>query len=97
MGRTVRRFSSIHKRTKKKKKLFVIGVALHLLSLACFYSIPLFLTYSLHDYTSLTLINSMVASAYVLIIGAFVPIPGATVVLSMDSCKCLQTFYQVVN
>lgn len=71
-------FHQYTKELKKKKKLFVIGVALHLLSLACFYSIPLFLTYSLHDYTSLTLINSMVASAYVLIIGAFVPIPGAT-------------------
>lgn len=71
-------FHQYTKELKTKKKLFILGILLNLLSLACFYSIPLFLTYSLHDYTSLNLIATLVASAYVLIIGSFVPIPGAT-------------------
>lgn len=75
------RLTDFHQYTKeisKRKKFFVGGILLNLLALACYYAIPFVLTYSLHDFTSLTLINSLVASAYVLIIGAFVPIPGAT-------------------
>lgn len=70
-----------HKGTKslaKRKKLIVGGIILNLLSLACYYIIPLVIVYSMHDFTSLTAIESLVSSAYVLIIGSFVPIPGAS-------------------
>ena len=75
------RLNDFHQYTKeitKRKKFFVAGIFLNLLALACYYAIPLVVTYSLHDFSSLTLIDSLVASAYILIIGAFVPIPGAT-------------------
>lgn len=71
-------FHNCTKEVKKKKGLFVLGIILNLISLTCYYAIPLFLVYSLHDYNSMTFFTSVVASAYVLIIGSFVPIPGAT-------------------
>lgn len=71
-------FHQYTKEIKNKKGLFILGVILNLLSLSCYYIIPLFLTYSLNDFSSLGPIACLVASAYVLIIGAFVPIPGAT-------------------
>ena len=75
------RLEDFHKCTrevKEKKGMFVLGILLNLISLTCYYAIPLFLVYSLHDYNSMTFFTSIVASAYVLIIGSFVPIPGAT-------------------
>ena len=71
-------FHNSAKELRKRKKLFVGGVVLNMLSLACLYIIPLFIVYSLKDYSSMNAADSLVASAYVLIIGAFVPIPGAS-------------------
>ena len=62
----------------KKRKLFAIGVIYNFLSLACLYIIPLFIVYSMNDFTSLNISTTLTASAYVLLIGAFVPIPGAS-------------------
>ena len=70
------RITEFHKSTqelKQKKILAITGILLNLLSLACFY-----LVYSLGDFNSLTITESMVTSAYVLIMGSFVPIPGAS-------------------
>ncbi len=63
---------------RKNKVLFLKGVLLNLLSLTIYYALPLFILYSMHDYTSLTLLKTVTSSAYVLIIGSFVPIPGAS-------------------
>lgn len=63
---------------KEHKILFVEGVFYHFLSLTFFYMIPLFLCFSMNDYTSLNVLTAIVSSAYVLIIGSFVPIPGAS-------------------
>ncbi len=76
-----KRLEEFHENTKdllKNKKRFALGIFLNLLSLTCFYIIPLFVVYSFHDFTSLNIMDSIVASAYVLIIGSFVPIPGAS-------------------
>ncbi len=75
------RLQEFHNNTKsisKKVHMFVLGVSLNLISLTCLYIIPLFVLYSFHDFTSLNFINSIVTSAYVLLIGSFVPIPGAS-------------------
>lgn len=66
------------KELRSRKKLFLGGVIINLLSLTCLYIIPLFIVFSLHDFTSLNIADTLTASAYVLIIGAFVPIPGAS-------------------
>ena len=67
-------FQDLHKR----KRNFVSGILLNIASLLCLYSVPLFILYSMHDYSSLNAINTVTASAYVYVIGAFVPIPGAS-------------------
>ena len=75
------KFSDYHegfKELRKRKKLFVGGVLLNIVSLLCLYIVPMFILYSMGDFTSLTVNNTITASAYVYIIGGFVPIPGAS-------------------
>lgn len=71
-------FHECAKYLRKRKSLFILGVLFNLLSLACLYIIPLFIAYSMGNYTSLNILNTLTASAYVLLMGAFVPIPGAS-------------------
>ena len=66
------------KELRKRKKLFVGGVLLNIISLLCLYIVPMFILYSMGDFTSFTVNNTITASAYVYIIGGFVPIPGAS-------------------
>lgn len=71
-------FHSSSRELCKQKSLFIKGVILNFISLIALYITPLFIAYALHDFTSLTAINTLVTSAYVLIIGAFIPAPGAS-------------------
>lgn len=75
------KFSDYHegfKELRKRKRLFVGGVVLNIISLLCLYIVPLFILYSMKDFTSLDINSTITASAYVYIIGGFVPIPGAS-------------------
>ena len=63
---------------KKKKEIVVQGILLNIVSLLCLYITPLFVVYSMGDFNSLNVIDTITASAYVYVIGAFVPIPGAS-------------------
>lgn len=63
---------------RKRKSLFYVGVLFNIISLGCLYATPLFVIYSMHDFNSLNLLECLTSSAYVLLIGAFVPIPGAS-------------------
>ena len=60
-----------------KKILFVKGFVYCFLALGAFYIIPLFVIYGMGNF-NISAIETISASAYVLIIGAFVPIPGGT-------------------
>lgn len=71
-------FHNISKDLLHRKGIFVLGVFINLISLTCLYIIPLFIMYGLHDFTSLTPISAITSSAYVLLMGSFVPIPGAS-------------------
>ena len=71
-------FHECAKVLRTRKKLFVLGILYNLLSLGLLYIIPLFITYSMHDFTSLNVFDTLTSSAYVLLMGAFVPIPGAS-------------------
>ena len=62
----------------KNKGEFLFLIIIQLISLCCLYLVPLFLLYGMGDYSSFTVIESIVASAYVMLIGSFVPIPGGT-------------------
>ena len=71
-------FHECARELKRRKSLFVVGVLLNFLGLLCLYSIPLFILYALHDFHSMDLISTASSSAYVMIVGSFVPIPGAS-------------------
>lgn len=71
-------FHGSAKDLRKRKKLFILGVIFNILSLTCLYIVPLFIVYAMHDYTSINIMDTLTSSAYILIIGAFVPIPGAS-------------------
>lgn len=63
---------------KKKKTLFIKGFLCNFIGLVSLYLVPLFIMFSLKDYNSLNIITTIVSSAYVLIMGSFVPIPGGS-------------------
>lgn len=71
-------FHDSAKKLRKRRKLFIDGVLLNFVSLTLLYSVPIFVIYALHDYTSINIFETITSSAYVLIVGAFVPIPGAS-------------------
>ena len=60
------------------KKDFALAIMLNLASLILLFITPLILLWATGDFSSFGLYESMVASAYVLLIGAFVPSPGGT-------------------
>lgn len=78
---------------RKRKKLFFLGVFFNILSLATLYIIPLFVAYSMHDYTSLNIADTLTSSAYVLLMGAFVPIPGASGGIEYGFMKFFGNFF----
>lgn len=59
-----------------KKFEFIKLIIFQVISLTAFYLVPLALMYATGDYTSLTPLYSIVVSAYVMLIGSFVPMPG---------------------
>lgn len=60
------------------KSLFLKGFVVNLLALTCYYVIPFFLMLGMGIVNSMTPLSTIISSAYVLIIGSFVPIPGGT-------------------
>lgn len=73
--------SQFHNSTKlllKDKKNLVKIVLCNLIGLICLYAVPLAVLYSTGDFTSFSFIMAIISSAYVMIIGAFVPLPGGT-------------------
>lgn len=62
----------------KDKQHFVKLIFWNFIALVCLYLIPLVILYGLGDYTSITGGLTIITSAYVMLIGAFVPIPGGT-------------------
>jgi len=63
---------------KEHKMLCVKGYLYNILALLCYYMIPYFVVKALLIDASIFLVPSIVASSYVAIIGAFIPIPGAS-------------------
>ena len=55
-----------------------MGILLNIASLLCLYIVPLFILYSRREFIIINALETLTAAAYVYIIGAFVPIPGAS-------------------
>ena len=60
------------------KKTFILNILYNFLALCCLYLIPLFVLYSMGEFNAFSAGVAIVTSAYIMIIGSFVPIPGAT-------------------
>jgi len=63
---------------RNKKSLIAKGYLYNIIGLLCYYLTPLFVIYSLGYSSEITLIATYVSSAYVTVIGSFVPIPGGS-------------------
>lgn len=66
------------KKLIKNKKHFTSLILINLLALISLYLVPLAILYSTGDFTSFNGIIAIITSAYVMLIGSFVPIPGGT-------------------
>ena len=62
----------------KDKWNFIKMIIYELIALTSLYLIPLVLLYGTGDFTSFTGYEAVITSAYVMLIGSFVPIPGGT-------------------
>ncbi len=62
----------------KNKGEFFFTIFLNIVALVLLYSVPLVLLYGMGDYTSFSWFEAIVTSAYVMLIGSFVPIPGGS-------------------
>ena len=76
--RRIKEFTDCAKELRQRKVFFLGSVLLNIISLAFFYAVPFIIILGTPNVENITLIQSLVASAYVLIIGSFVPIPGAS-------------------
>ena len=66
------------KKLIKNKTRFIVLIIINLLALSCLYLVPLAILYSTGDFTSFNGFIAIITSAYVMLIGSFVPIPGGT-------------------
>ena len=66
------------KRLLENKLSFICMILANFFGLICLYLVPLTILYATGDYNSFNGLESVVASAYVMLIGSFVPIPGGT-------------------
>ena len=62
----------------KNKKQFIYILCLNFFGLVLNYLVPLAILYSIGDYNSFGPIECVIASAYVLLMGSFIPLPGGT-------------------
>ena len=66
------------KELKERKGLAFVGILLNIFSLICLYIIPLIIIIGISHENSMSIIDTLTSSAYVYVIGSFVPIPGAS-------------------
>ncbi len=62
---------------KDNKKLFCLGIFFNFMALTLLYSVPFFLALGLGN-INLTPVSAIISSAYTLLVGSFVPIPGGS-------------------
>lgn len=74
----IEKFNIGARKLTQNKLRFIKLYTISLIALVTLYLIPCVLLYGMNDFNSVTPINSIIASAYVMLIGSFVPIPGGT-------------------
>lgn len=76
----------------KNKKLLFKTIFCNLSGLFLLYLVPLAIIFGLGIYDKLNIFTALVSSAYVMLIGAFVPIPGGTGGLEYSYCQFYGNF-----
>ena len=76
--RRINQFDKGMKILLRNKKDFIKTILLNLVALTCLYSIPVALLFAMGDFNSYTVPLAIVTSAYVMLLGSFVPIPGGS-------------------
>lgn len=74
----INRFNKCANILLEDKKTFILNILCNFIALCSLYLIPLFVLYSMGNFTAFTAGASIISCAYIMIIGSFVPIPGAT-------------------
>lgn len=72
------KFISNSKQLFKNYKLLISGVLLCLVGFFFLYSIPLYISFGLNNFKDFNMLNTLVSSSYVMMIGSFIPIPGGS-------------------
>ena len=89
--------TNFHKSAKvlmNDKKLFFSMIFVNLVALSILYIIPVFVLYAAGNFNSVNVGLAIIASAYVMLIGSFVPIPGGTGGLEYGFIKFYGFFIQ---
>ena len=76
--KNITQFNESAKVLLKDKKTFIFNIFCNFIALCCLYLIPLFILYSMGNFNAFNPGVGIVTSAYIMIIGSFVPIPGAS-------------------
>jgi uncharacterized protein (TIRG00374 family) len=76
--RVIDNFYSSAKSLNKNKQALLKGIVNNFIALMFLYAVPMTVAYSLGDFSSMNALTVLVSSAYVMLIGAFVPIPGGS-------------------
>ena len=63
---------------RKNPSVLIKSSLLQVVQLLLLYSVPLFIAFSIKDYSKINLFNTIAASSYIFLIGCYVPIPGGT-------------------
>ena len=74
----INHFNESAKLLLKDKKIFLFNIACNFLALCCLYLIPLFVLYAMGNFNAFNPGVGIITSAYIMIIGSFVPIPGGS-------------------
>ena len=78
LNESIEQFHEGAKTLLKNKGEFLKTIFFNFMALLLFYAIPVLIIFGLGDYLSMNVLESIVASAHVMLIGTFIPIPGAS-------------------
>ena len=78
LNESIEQFHEGAKTLLKNKTDFIKTIFFNFMALLLFYSIPVLIIFGLGDYHSMNVLESIIASAHVMLIGSFIPIPGAS-------------------
>lgn len=88
---SVSHFYETSETVKKSKSKILIGTLTNMMYLIILYIIPTLVFMSL-GYNKITILNSIVVTSFVMLIGNFVPIPGATGGIEFGFVKLFEVF-----